>query len=319
MKTATLELRPYTPSCRALWDAFVRRSKNGLFLFYRGYMDYHSDRFQDCSLMVFGDDQLLAVIPANRQGGDFVSHGGLTFGSVIVDDHMNAAIMLHVFQKLVAYLGELGITRMVYKPVPHIYHRLPAEEDLYALFVNEARLLRRDVSTTIAQPHRLTYSKGRKWSINKARKAGLTVQPSSDFDTFMGIEEYVLRRYHGKTPVHSASEIGMLAERFPDHIKLFGAYRQSDMLAGVVIYENEMVAHTQYIAVSDEGRDLGAGDLVLDELINQFYHEKPYFDFGISTENEGRFLNVGLAQYKENFGGRSTVYDCYEVPIQGGF
>jgi hypothetical protein len=280
-------------------------------------MDYHSDRFQDGSLMVFGDDRLLAIMPANRDDRDLVSHGGLTFGGLIVDEDMRAEIMLRIFDPLTVYLAEQGISRLIYKPVPHIYHRLPGEEDLYALFVRGARLLRRDLSTTIARPHRLAYSKGRKWSINKARKAGLAVRPSVDFNTFMGIEQYVLRKYHGKTPVHSASEIAMLAGRFPDHIKLFAAYRQSDMLAGVIIYENDAVAHTQYIAVTDAGRDLGAGDLILDDLINTYYREKPYFDFGISTEDDGRFLNVGLARYKENFGGRSTVYDWYELPIQG--
>lgn len=317
MKPANLRVDPYSPQRQRLWDDFVRRSKNGLFLFCRDYMDYHSDRFLDASLMVYENDHLIAVLPANRKDQDLVSHGGLTFGGVIVNEGMSVEIMLRVFEHLLVHLGEQGFCRVIYKPVPHIYHGLPAEEDLYALFVRGARLMRRDLSTTIVQHHRLPYAKGRKWSTNKARKAGLDVRPSLDFRTFMDIEEYVLRKYHDKAPVHRADEISMLAGRFPEHIKLFAAYRQAEMLAGVIIYESRQVAHTQYIAATDEGRDLGAGDLVLDTLINTFYREKPYFDFGISTENEGLFLNAGLAQYKENFGGRSTVYDWYEMLIPG--
>ena len=45
------------------------------------------------------------------------------------------------------------------------------------------------------------------------------------------------------------------------------------------------------------------------------YNEKLYFDFGISTEDEGRYLNSGLSDYKNSFGSGSTVYDTYEVSL----
>ena len=43
--------------------------------------------------------------------------------------------------------------------------------------------------------------------------------------------------------------------------------------------------------------------------------EKAYFDFGRSTEGDGKSLNVGLAQYKETFGARGITHDCYELKI----
>ena len=69
---------PYTPERKTDWDAFVRRAKNGLFLFFRDYMDYHADRFMDGSLMFYEGDQLLALLPASLQDGVLSSHGGLT-------------------------------------------------------------------------------------------------------------------------------------------------------------------------------------------------------------------------------------------------
>ncbi|MGG6545868.1 UNVERIFIED_CONTAM: GNAT family N-acetyltransferase, partial [Prevotella sp. 15_C9] len=39
----------YSAGDKERWDRFVRRSKNGTFLMQRDYMDYHADRFQDCS------------------------------------------------------------------------------------------------------------------------------------------------------------------------------------------------------------------------------------------------------------------------------
>ena len=37
----------YTADRELEWNDFVGQSKNATFLFYRGYMDYHADRFAD--------------------------------------------------------------------------------------------------------------------------------------------------------------------------------------------------------------------------------------------------------------------------------
>lgn len=223
--------------------------------------------------------------------------------------------MLDVFEAMLAHAREEGYKRLVYKAIPHIYHRIPAEEDLYALFRYGARLYRRDVSATIDMRERLPFSKGRKWSIKQALKAGIEVARSVEFETFMAIEQRVLELRHGTRPVHTAGELRMLAERFPGQIKLFAATRAGEMLAGVVIYESPQVAHAQYIGATDEGRAAGAADLVISHLINDYYRDKKYFDFGISTEDAGRRLNAGLAENKQGFGGRAVVYDFYELDL----
>src|SRR6185312_14851566 len=55
----------YTASRKLEWDTFVSAAKNATFLFSRDYMDYHSDRFNDHSLMIFNGRALVAVLPAN--------------------------------------------------------------------------------------------------------------------------------------------------------------------------------------------------------------------------------------------------------------
>jgi hypothetical protein len=128
----------------------------------------------------------------------------------------------------------------------------------------------------------------------------------------MAIEEELLREKYGARPVHTAAEMGLLAGRFPDHIKLFAAHRAGRMEAGVIIYESALVAHAQYIGSTAEGRESGAPDLIMGHLINDYYAGKKYFDFGISTEDSGRRLNAGLIENKQGFGGRAVVYDFYE-------
>ena len=137
----------YEPGHKSVWDNFIARSKNGPFLFYRDYMDYHADRFPDCSQMFFNEqEKLVAVLPATAQGETLSSHAGLTFGGIVSDTQMKTPLMLEVFEALAAHLRAAGISRLIYKAVPHIYHLLPAEEDLYALYRHDARLVRRDVS-----------------------------------------------------------------------------------------------------------------------------------------------------------------------------
>ncbi|MDE5976100.1 MAG: GNAT family N-acetyltransferase, partial [Muribaculaceae bacterium] len=124
-----ITLRRYTPADKAVWNAFIEGSKNGTFLHNRDYMDYHSDRFHDFSLMVFKGDRLLGLLPACISEGSWVSHAGLTYGGLIADAKCTATDTLEIFRMLRVWLSESGVDRIVYSPTPHIYHRLPSEED----------------------------------------------------------------------------------------------------------------------------------------------------------------------------------------------
>ena len=311
-----LRVAKYNPEEKRSWDDFVRNSKNGVFLFERDYLEYHADRFPDHSLMVFNEEErLLALLPATIKDDILLSHAGLTFGGFVSDASMKVALMLDVFESAWAYLQDQGVVRVVYKAVPHIYHRLPAEEDLYGLFRFGARLFRRDVSSTIDMGARLPLSKGRRYAIKQGEKHGLKVQRSFDFKTFMSIEEQVLSEKYEAKPVHSEAEIRLLAERFPENIKLFAAHKDDAMVAGVIIYQSQQVAHAQYIGVSEEGKKTGALDLIMNHLINDYYSNHKYLDFGISTEDNGRLLNAGLIENKQSFGGRAVVYDFYEIDV----
>lgn len=294
------------------WDRFISRSKNGVFLFYRDYMEYHADRFEDFSLLIYDNGNLIGVLPANLQDNKVISHGGLTFGGIITDSHMRTAKMLEIFMTLKGYFLDRCIHCLIYKAVPHIYWDIPAEEDLYALHYVGAKLYRRDVSSSITISSKLGFSKGRKWLIGRAKKKGLLVKQVNDFNTFMAIEEENLMQKHGIKPVHTAAELQLLSDKFPDNIKLFSSYIDHVMVGGVVIYESRQVAHAQYIAATEAGRAMGAIDIIISYLINEYYAEKKYFDFGISTEDDGRYLNVGLIENKEGYGARAVVYDFYE-------
>jgi hypothetical protein len=292
------------------WSTFVSNARNGVFLFNRYFMDYHSDRFDDCSLMVFEGKRLLALLPLNQVNDQVVSHGGLTYGGVIADDKMTSNKMIELFAAVSGYLLEQGIHCMVYKAIPHIYHDVPTQEDLYALTLLGAQLIRRDLSSAIDFNRNVKMSKGRKYQINQARKADIAISEETDFGEYWKLLTEVVGK-HGAKPTHSLAEIEVLAARFPQEIRLYTATKEDQLEAGVVVFDNGNVIHTQYMASSEFGRDSGALDLIIATILEQYKTTHRYFSFGISTENAGRRLNTGLIRQKESFGARAITHDFY--------
>lgn len=306
----------YSPPHRDLWDDFVLRSKNGTFLFFRGYMEYHADVFPDYSLIVFNDsNQPVALLPATRQADSLSSHGGLTYGGFVFSEATKLPEALTVFDATLAHLQSKGFTEFLYKTIPHIYHRVPAEEDRYALFLCRASILRCGVMAVIDCRSRPAFQERRKRGAKKALKAGVTVKESLDFPAYWQLLSARLLEAYGTRPVHTLAEIEILRGRFPSNLRLWTAYEGNQLIAGVVIHETDRVARSQYIAANARGQDLGALDLVFTELLLNQYANKAYFDFGTSDEDDGRVINRGLLDQKEGYGARVIAHDHYRIDV----
>lgn len=311
------EIRKYDIADRQEWDSFIGKSKNGTFLFKRGYMEYHNDRFEDYSLLVYDNKKLRAVLPANVKDDILQSHGGLTYGGLISDGCMTTETAMEVFSEINKYLLEQGIEKVVYKPTPWIYHTLPAEEDLYAIIqVCGAKLISREISSTVYLPNRPKFSQLRRRCVNKARRNGIIVRESNDIATFWNILNANLEGRYGVSPVHTEKELSLLTSRFPDSIKLFMAYDGEEALGGTLVFVMNDIVHTQYIAASPKGKTVGALDIVFDELINEEFSNYRFLDFGKSTEQHGIWLNKNLIHQKEGFGGRGVCYDVYKWNVK---
>jgi len=307
-----IRIERYTDNNKEIWNKFCRESKNPSFIFNRDYMEYHKDRFHDYSLMLYEDDKLTALLPLNESGDDLISHGGLTYGGFITNSKMRQQTMNDCFTSFFAYAMEQNYLRMIYKPIPHIYHIQPAEEDRYALFVNGAQLLAVEASTVINLSDPCRMSKGRKAQISRAKREGVHIEEGIDrldFSLFIDLENLVLQERHGTKAVHTGDELFMLRSRFPENIHLMKAMHEGKMIAGVVVFEYKQMIHIQYMAANEKARKIGALDLTVECIIDKYTGLKKWLDFGISTEDGGRYLNEGLIFQKEGFGGRTNVYE----------
>ncbi|EAH8299093.1 GNAT family N-acetyltransferase, partial [Campylobacter coli] len=311
-------IKNHTKETQDIWNNFNKNAKNGLFMFDRNYMDYHSDRFMDNSLMFYEDEKLIALLPCNVVENILYSHQGLTFGGFIVDENMKQGKMLECFEVLKEYMKENNFKKLIYKSIPYIYHKIPAQEDLYALFRNKAELFRVDCSTTIDLQNVLKMSDLRKRCIKKAQKNKVEITSSEDFNIFLILLNSVLQKQHGVNAVHSVEELKLLYSRFPQNIKLFVAKFNGEIIAATLVFIYENLVHTQYLAANEKAREIGALDLLIKTLMDEFAKSKKYFDFGISTENGGEFLNHGLISQKEGFGGRNVAHQFFSISGGGG-
>ena len=308
------EIKRYTPDLMGEWDTFVLNSKNGTFLLMRSYMDYHSNTFKDHSLLFYRNDKLYALLPANIKGDTLYSHQGLTYGGVIMNSTCTAEGVLHLFEEMNAYLCDEGIRHVIYKPIPHIYSSMPAEEDLYALFRCGAHVIARGISTTTDYSQLLRWNKDRHTALNRAHRNETTVRKTKDIRTFWAILTSNLRDRHKVKPVHTAEEMEMLIRKWPDNIILYEALdKEGKTIGGMLAYKTGRVLHSQYLAASAEGKKSGAIEAIMERVLQE--EGFAYFDFGISTEDGGTILNEGLIYQKEGFGGRGICYDTYEYQI----
>lgn len=296
----------------SVWNQFVAGSKNGTFLFDRGYMDYHADRFNDHSLMAFRRGRLYALLPGCVDGDTFFSHQGLTYGGLVMNDRCTTADVVMIFKQLNQRLKDEGLQRVVYKPVPWIYHRQPSEEDLYAIVNVCGATVSRGISSTVSSEHQNKWYRIRESGARRASEQGVTISETNDYRPFWEVLTNNLHERYGLAPVHTVEEMELLHHRFPEHIRLVVAKAGDDVVGGTVLYVTERVVHSQYIAASPRGKQLHALDLLFQKVLSCSLENHVFFDFGISTEKHGTNLNEQLIYQKEGFGGRGICYDWYE-------
>ncbi len=321
-----MTLHRYTDSDKPAWDAFVRTSKNGTFLFERDYMDYHRARFADHSLMCLDDKgRLVALLPANEVERDgarhLYSHQGLTYGGFVLSTRNTMEQVMALFDETEGYLRREGFAAWHYKQMPTIYHQCPSEEDEYALWRHGATLEGCNISCTVplsGTPQQPPFERRRRRGVVRAEEAGYQLVGDARLEVFWPIMVNNLRERYDASPVHSLDEMQLLQSRFPQHIQCFLCVdAKGEAQAGAVVFlANRMTVHVQYGHATPQGKADGALDLLYSQLMERYRSQGfQYFDFGTSNEQGGRVLNESLIAQKEGFGGRGIAYKTYLIPI----
>ena len=217
--------------------------------------------------MFYDGSRLLAVLPAHLSGDKLCSHNGLTYGGLLMNRRLTVVQTLHLFRELNGYLRAESIRHVSYKCIPWIYHRLSAEEDLYALYHEcRARIVTRDFATNIFLSGGMRWDRIRRRGVIRAQKAGVSIECSDDYSAFWKILTQNLLSKYSVSPVHTLQEIELLHSRFPENIRLYQAVRDGEVLGGVVLYVSFQVVHAQYSSATPEGKKMGVIDLLYNRI-----------------------------------------------------
>ena len=310
----------YTADKKAEWDAFVKDSKNGTFLFLRDYMEYHADRFEDYSLMYYNDDSLLSLLPANRKGDALWSHQGLTYGGFVLTNKAHAVEIGEIFDKTIQFLHEAGINEWYYKQMPTIYHQQPSEEDSYWLWRNGAELVSCHLMSAINLHSDFHTSPSRRNNSNKLKREGWGIVCDKEglMKQFWMILSDNLRETYNSKPVHIVEEMEKLKSLFPKNIVCYGIISpEGNLEGGTLIYISSRVIRTQYISATPYGKKSKALDFLLLHVVDYYKSEGyEYFDFGTSMEDDSMHLKEPLIQQKEGFGARGIACRTYKICIR---
>ena len=310
-------VKQYQEKDYASWNAFIGQAKNATFLFHRDFMEYHKDRFDDYSLMIFDNEKLVAVLPANRVGDVVYSHQGLTYGGLVYSYKVNGEKVAEILDCVLFFLKESLIKLFYYKPIPVFYSSKGNCEMDFFLFKRGAFLERKEMNLAINLSVPLNISKSKLKHFRKNQKNELQIVEEDQFNSFWEqvLEPRLLEKYHAK-PVHNQREITQLKQFFPENIKQFSVYYENVIIAGITIFETENVVKSQYGATTKKGEELRALDFLFINLIKKYKQEgKLFFDMGIVNDENEKGYHAGLLKQKEELGCSVYSQDFYKMNL----
>ncbi len=319
----------YSEDQRHLWDEFVfNKSRNGTFLHSRIFLNCTpQNRREDASLLFLKGSTLIGILPAclQNKGHLFYSHPRATYGGFVFSSIAGIRDILEMVDLSVDFARHQKVNEIKIRNPFWFLSEIPSEEPLYALWHRGFRTENRELQSTIdlrrIDPKAVlgSFDSKTRNQVRKAEKSGIQVKESADFSEFWKILSNHLEAKHKTQPTHSLQEIDALKQVLgPDKIKLFVATFDNVVVAGLCAFiVNARVVHAQYIASRDDFHQMCPVNAVISHIIqwavDRNFH---YFNFGVSTENDGKEINFGLFQFKEGFGARGTLRDTLTLRLK---
>lgn len=296
------------------WNNFVSSSINGIFLFDRNYMQHHSHKFDDYSLIIENETQWLAILPANKSENTLYSHQFLTYGGLIFNEDLKQIDVLEILKEILIYLEQKQILILNLKIVPTIYCKKPAADLEFALWIGKGELSSRKCSKVLDLNQDFKISKTRQESIRRGQKNNLEIREETNFEPFWTqvLQPNMMQRHHTK-PIHSFEEITLLKKKFPNNIRHFNVYSNNKIVAGSTIFIANNVAYPQHISALENRNILGSIDFLYYYLIKNVFADSHFFDFGTSNNHDGKKIDAKLIFWKESYGSQTVLHDSYDI------
>jgi len=307
---------------KEIWDRFVLKSNNGTIFHKQKFLAYHPiRRFRNHHLFFLGQGKIMAVFPAVVRNDNDVrvlsSHSGASLGGIVFPVNTGINEVHTIVGRLCEYSRAKGFQRIEMTLPPIIYLQQPNQYLDFCLLRHGFQYRKREISSLITlniPPERIlsTFKNEARTAVRKALKLNVRVRSSQDYDTFYSILKTNLKLRHNVTPTHTLNELIKVKSLLPSDVKLFGAYIQDRMVAGMTLFRcNPRVTLAFYISHLEVYQKYRPVNLLMYEVIKwALLHNYHYLDLGIFTVNMDP--NWGLGRFKESFGAhgifRDTLY-----------
>ena len=320
-----MELSRFRPFEEKIWDFFVPKTNNGTLFHLRSFLNYHpNSRFNDHSILVRKKGKLFSLFPAVEQiiAGKKIlfSHPGATVGSFSLPENLSIADALCLGAQLIKYAKGKKFQSIKINLPPNLYQRRLSNYMKYSFFKHGFKYTKREITSILFLEKTIekTKKKFRPSHLRAVRKAiekNIIVKESIDIEAFYTILKNNLEIRHGVSPTHTLGELKQLFNLFPKKIKLFSAFLDEQMIAGVVTFQiNQRVLLAFYISHDERFSELRAVNLLFYHIFEWAIKSKfQIFDFGIFTINGEP--NMGLGRFKENFGASGIFRDTIELNL----
>ncbi len=300
----------------ALWNDFISQATNATFLFDRNFMEYHADRFQDFSLLVFEEDILQAVVPANCKDNQIFSHQGLTYGDFVFRNEFPIGQIEAVLSETFSFLQSQGFVKCEIKAMLPFYAPDFHAEIQQVLSDKQAKITAQKMNLAIDFRTEYIISKSKLKHYRRLQSEGLVVKKEGDCTIFWQevLEPLLLEKYQTK-PLHSLAEINSLQSKFPNHIEQYNLYRDGKILAGITLFKTATVIKSQYGATTENGKKFRALDYLFLYLIDSFKADYDYFDMGTVDDNSELGYNEGLLNQKKELGCSVYSQNIFQIAL----
>ena len=319
----SISARVFSPSDTPAWESFVETANNGTMFHERKFLGYHPEgRFKDHSIILEKKGKLKALFPAveiqSDDGLALISHQGSSYGGIIVQQNLSIRDSYDYVEALCEYAKAAGFSRIQMTLPPAIYQHTVSNYLDFSLIKHGFTYKKRDVSSMLTiesspKKNLERFAATHRTAVRKAIKQDVSVRESEDWADFYHLLKENLKIRHNVQPTHTLEELRGLKELYPERIRLFGAYWDGKLIAGVVNFSvNNDVVLAFYISHIEDYQHLRGVNLLFYEIIS-WCHENAYkyLDFGIFTVNMEP--NFGLGRFKENFGASGVFRDTFEL------
>jgi len=317
----------YSVEMQNEWDSFVKESANGGLFQEQRFLSYHpKERFNDCSLMFYDKKKnLQAVFPAAIISKDnhriLKSHPGSSYGGLIVKSKFGIERSLALVDDLLEFAKSENIDRIEFRQSESIFYSDLCDEIEYALWKNGFERSAIELSTCIElanffgedddeiiRSSKLNFARMRRRNIIDAIEFGLDFKELSTEENWNEYYQILCKNLekHKATPTHQLSEMLKLKDLYPERIKLYGANLGEEIVSGAFVFEVlPKRFHLFYASMDYAKSEYKPLAFIIFKLLRHLANEGgEILNYGISTEDGGKYANISLFQFKESFSGK---------------